>query len=136
MQPSDGVSAFPSEDNMFLWSASLSGPLSTAYTGHTYKLTISFPPDYPYSPPTLKFTTGIWHPNIDLHGNICLDILKEKWSPAYNVRTVLVSLRSLLGEPNNDSPLNVQAAGMWEDQVRFKEIAKNKWEEEMRKEGA
>jgi len=80
MQPSDGVSAFPSEDNIFHWSASLTGPSSTVYESQTYKLSITFPSDYPYSSPTIKFTTGIWHPNIDLHGNICLDILKEKWS--------------------------------------------------------
>eukprot|EP00520_Triparma_pacifica_P016300 CAMPEP_0118655934 /NCGR_PEP_ID=MMETSP0785-20121206/13212_1 /TAXON_ID=91992 /ORGANISM="Bolidomonas pacifica, Strain CCMP 1866" /LENGTH=176 /DNA_ID=CAMNT_0006548743 /DNA_START=28 /DNA_END=558 /DNA_ORIENTATION=+ len=136
MQPSDGVSAFPSEDNMFIWTASLTGPPSTPYSSQSYKLNIAFPADYPYTAPTIKFTTGIWHPNIDLHGNICLDILKEKWSAAYSIRTVLVSLRSLLGEPNNDSPLNVQAAGMWDDQKRFAEVAKSKWEEEMAKEGA
>ncbi len=55
---------------------------------------------------------------MDKHGNICLDILKEKWSALYEVRTILLSIQSLLGEPNNDSPLNTHAAALWPDQVR------------------
>ena len=58
----------------------------------------------------MRFETACFHPNVDQHGNICLDILKEKWSAAYSVRTVLLSIQSLLGEPNNDSPLNAYAA--------------------------
>ena len=58
----------------------------------------------------MHFDTPCFHPNVDQHGNICLDILKEKWSAAYSVRTVLLSIQSLLGEPNNDSPLNAYAA--------------------------
>ncbi len=58
----------------------------------------------------MRFETSCFHPNVDQHGNICLDILKEKWSAAYSVRTVLLSIQSLLGEPNNDSPLNAYAA--------------------------
>ena len=58
----------------------------------------------------MRFETQCFHPNVDQHGNICLDILKEKWSAAYSVRTVLLSIQSLLGEPNNDSPLNAYAA--------------------------
>ncbi len=58
----------------------------------------------------MKFETACFHPNVDQYGNICLDILKDKWSAAYSVRTILLSLQSLLGEPNNDSPLNAYAA--------------------------
>ena len=66
--------------------------------------------DYPFKAPLVKFETGCFHPNVDQYGNICLDILKDKWSAAYSVRTVLLSIQSLLGEPNNDSPLNAYAA--------------------------
>ena len=66
--------------------------------------------DYPFKSPSVRFETACFHPNVDQHGNICLDILKEKWSAAYSVRTVLLSIQSLLGEPNNDSPLNAYAA--------------------------
>jgi len=92
-----------------------------------YRLKITFPSDYPYSAPTIKFVTPCFHPNVDEHGNICLDILKEKWSAAYSVRTVLVSLQSLLGDPNNESPLNIQAAGLWSNQVEYKRMLVEKY---------
>ena len=76
---------------------------------------VKFPAEYPYAAPTIKFVTPIFHPNVDTHGNICLDILKEKWSAAYSVKTILLSLQSLLGEPNCDSPLNTHAAQYYID---------------------
>ena len=62
-----------------------------------YKLCLEFPSSYPYSAPTVKFVTPCYHPNVDLSGNICLDILKDKWSASYDVRTILLSIQSLLG---------------------------------------
>ena len=112
-----GISAFPEGDNLFHWVATVGGPMGTPYEGLTYKLTMRFPQDYPYTAPLIHFDTPIFHPNVDEQGGaICLDILKEKWSPVYNVQTILLSLQSLLGEPNNDSPLNPRAAAMWPDQ--------------------
>ena len=66
------------------------------YDGLKYKLSLEFPNGYPYNPPTVKFVTPCFHPNVDQHGNICLDILKEKWSALYDVRTILISIQSLL----------------------------------------
>ncbi len=66
------------------------------YEGLTYKLSLEFPNGYPYNPPTVKFVTPCFHPNVDQMGNICLDILKEKWSALYDVRTILLSIQSLL----------------------------------------
>lgn len=129
MNSEEGTTAFPNGDNLFEWIATITGSDGTPYADQTYKLSITFPSDYPYTAPTFKFVTPLFHPNIDVHGNICLDILKEKWSAAYSVRTVLVSLRSLLGEPNNDSPLNVVASGMWDDQVKFAATVKQKYAE-------
>jgi ubiquitin-conjugating enzyme E2 C len=123
-QDLSGCTAFPAEDSLFNWTATIPGPDDSCYAGLTYKLTISFPENYPMAAPILKFGANtIFHPNVDQGtGSICLDILKEKWSSAYGVRTILVSLRSLLTEPNNDSPLNVQAAGMWANQAAFKQM--------------
>jgi len=75
--------------------------------------------DYPFKAPSVRFETACFHPNVDQHGNICLDILKEKWSAAYSVRTVLLSIQSLLGEPNNDSPLNAYAAKVYFHPLTF-----------------
>ena len=66
------------------------------FEGLSYQLTLTFPSNYPCSPPTIKFVTPCFHPNVDQHGNICLDILQDKWSAVYDVRSTLVSLRSLL----------------------------------------
>lgn len=78
------------------------------YEGLTYKLKLVFPETYPYKPPLITFETPCFHPNVDEHGNICLDILKEKWSSAFSVSTILQSLRSLLaGKPA--SSLNILA---------------------------
>ncbi|OAL38930.1 hypothetical protein AYO20_01681 [Fonsecaea nubica] len=111
MSPTPGISAFPDTDgNMLHWTATLVGPRDTAYADLTFKLSFEFPNNYPYRAPTVIFKTPVYHPNIDFSGRICLDILKDKWSAVYNVQTVLLSLQSLLGEPNNSSPLNSEAA--------------------------
>lgn len=114
-----GISAFPDGENIFKWIGTINGPAETVYTGHKYKLQLEFPNSYPYSAPNVKFLTPCFHPNIDLSGAICLDILKDKWSALYDVRTILLSIQSLLGEPNNDSPLNVQAALLWVNQKEY-----------------
>lgn len=101
LSPSPGISAFPDADgNLTSWTATISGPNETPYEGLTFKLSFAFPNNYPYSPPTVLFKTPIYHPNVDFSGRICLDILKDKWSAVYNVQSVLLSLQSLLGEPN------------------------------------
>ena len=101
-----GVSAFPSSpENLLNWTATIGGPCDTPYASLTFKLSFQFPSSYPYAPPTVLFKTPIFHPNVDFSGRICLDILKDKWSAVYNVQSVLLSLQSLLGEPNKYAPL-------------------------------
>ncbi|RIA98128.1 ubiquitin-conjugating enzyme 19, E2 [Glomus cerebriforme] len=120
-----GVSAFPDTDNLFNWVGSIMGPEGTIYEGLTYKITMKFPSDYPFSAPSVQFQTHCYHPNVDENGNICLDILKDKWSAIYNVTSILVSLQSLLGEPNIDSPLNIEAAELWaKPEVYKKQVMK------------
>ncbi|KAJ9668435.1 Ubiquitin-conjugating enzyme E2 11 [Coniosporium apollinis] len=122
MSPTPGISAFPNDD-LLNWTATISGPDGTPYANLTFKLSFEFPANYPYAPPTVLFKTPIYHPNIDFSGRICLDILKDKWSAIYNVQSVLLSLQSLLGEPNNASPLNGQAAELWDkDPAEYKRL--------------
>ncbi|KAI9806421.1 MAG: Ubiquitin-conjugating enzyme E2 C [Piccolia ochrophora] len=124
MSSTPGISAFPSADgNLLNWTGTITGPEDTYYAGLTFKLSFAFPGTYPYEPPTVLFKTPIYHPNVDFSGRICLDILKDKWSAVYNVQSVLLSLQSLLGEPNNASPLNGQAAELWDkDPVEYKKL--------------
>ncbi|XP_051168703.1 ubiquitin-conjugating enzyme E2 C [Leptopilina boulardi] len=128
MSSEKGVSAFPEGENLFKWVGTITGPLDTVYAGLTYKLSLEFPQSYPYSAPTVRFATQCFHPNVDNAGNICLDILKDKWSALYDVRTILLSIQSLLGEPNNESPLNIQAAELWNDQTKYKKHLKDEYD--------
>ena len=113
------VTAFPDMDSILSWKGHIVGAEGTVYSGLKYTLSISFPDEYPCVAPTVKFVTPCFHPNVDQHGNICLDILKEAWSAVYDAGSILRSIQSLLGEPNNDSPLNTHAAGLWADQAAY-----------------
>ena len=114
MSSTPGISAFPNADgNLLNWTGTITGPDATPYEGLIFKLTFAFPTSYPFAPPTVLFKTPIYHPNVDFSGRICLDILKDKWSAVYNVQSVLLSLQSLLGEPNKyvfPPPLSAPAA--------------------------
>lgn len=127
MDPVPGVSAFPDSDHILNWKSTIQGPEDSYYVGMEYTLGMTFPEDYPHTPPTVKFITPIFHPNIDMSGNICLDILKDKWSPTYTVTTILLSIQGLLETPNNDSPLNGQAAQLWNNKEEFLVLAKRRY---------
>ncbi|KAK3009160.1 hypothetical protein RJ639_014060 [Escallonia herrerae] len=114
-----GVSAFPEGESIFTWIGTIEGGKGTMYDGLSYKLSLRFPLDYPFKPPQVKFETSCFHPNVDQYGNICLDILQDKWSSAYDCRTILLSIQSLLGEPNIESPLNSSAAALWINQEDY-----------------
>ncbi|CAH0551906.1 unnamed protein product [Brassicogethes aeneus] len=122
MSQDKSISAFPEGENLFKWIGTISGPKDTVYEALKFKLSFLFPHSYPYTAPTVKFITPCFHPNVDTNGNICLDILKDKWSALYDVRTILLSIQGLLAEPNNDSPLNSLAAEKWTDQDAFKKL--------------
>ena len=73
-----GISAFPEQDNLLSWIATIHGASGTPYEGLKFKLALRFPSNYPYAPPVVKFESPCYHPNVDMSGNICLDILKVK----------------------------------------------------------
>ena len=100
-------------DDIFSWKATLLGPTATPYEGGIFYLKIFFTPDYPFKPPKITFETPIYHPNINSVGAICLDILKDNWSPALNISKVLLSICSLLSDPNPDDPLVPDIANIY-----------------------
>ncbi|KAK3424477.1 hypothetical protein EUGRSUZ_F01226 [Eucalyptus grandis] len=89
-EPAPGISASPSEDNMRYFNVMILGPTQSPYEGGVFKLELFLPEEYPMAAPKVRFLTKIYHPNIDKLGRICLDILKDKWSPALQIRTVLL----------------------------------------------
>lgn len=122
-QPVEGFKVTCDEDNLFKWTVGIFGPPGTLYQGGYFKAAIAFPTNYPYSPPTIRFIHPIWHPNVYMNGELCISILhppvddphsgelaSERWNPTQNVRTILLSVISLLNEPNTSSPANVDAS--------------------------
>lgn len=103
------------EKNIYKWNAVIIGPEDTPYEGGTFQLLITFPLEYPFRPPKVEFKTRIFHPNINRSGQICLDILKGEWSPALTIIKVLLSVCSLLTDPNADDPLDSEAARVYKN---------------------
>ena len=103
--PPLSCSAGPEKDDIFHWSATIMGPEGSPYQGGVFYLNIVFPQNYPFKPPKVTFITKVYHPNINSSGGICLDVLKDQWSPALTVDKILLSICSLLTNPNPDDPL-------------------------------
>lgn len=87
--------------------------------GGVFKLELFLTDEYPMAPPKVRFLTKIYHPNIDKLGRICLDILKDKWSPALQIRTVLLSIQALLSAPNPDDPLANDVSEQWKSNEKL-----------------
>ena len=100
-------------DNIMKWNAVIFGPEGTDWEGGVFKLTFEFTSDYPQLPPTVKFVTIPFHPNVYQNGNICIDILQHNWSQAYDVSAILTTIIALLVDPNPNSPANNEAAEMY-----------------------
>eukprot|EP01102_Stenamoeba_stenopodia_P022475 TRINITY_DN9374_c0_g1_i1.p1 TRINITY_DN9374_c0_g1~~TRINITY_DN9374_c0_g1_i1.p1 ORF type:complete len:172 (-),score=16.28 TRINITY_DN9374_c0_g1_i1:244-759(-) len=106
LEPPCNCSAGPkSDDNIYEWVATIMGPDGSPYAAGVFFLDITFPPDYPFKPPKVVFRTKIYHCNINSNGVICLDILKDNWSPALTISKVLLSVCSLLTDCNPRDPL-------------------------------
>ncbi|ATY61980.1 ubiquitin-conjugating enzyme [Cordyceps militaris] len=136
--PPDGITAGPvSEDDILRWECLIQGPEGTPFEGGVFPAELKFPKDYPLAPPTMRFLCDLWHPNaanntsettVYSSGLVCISILhppgddpnhyehaSERWSPIQSVEKILISVMSMLAEPNDESPANVEAAKMWRD---------------------
>lgn len=123
--PPSNCSAGPDGDNMYKWKGVILGPSDSPYSGGLFHLNINFPVDYPFKPPLISFSTQIYHPNINSAGAICLDILKTQWSPALTISKVLLSVCSLLNDPNPDDPLVPEIARIYTtDRAEYNRKAK------------
>ena len=112
------------DNNFYKWSVVIFGPTETIYEGGFFRAILTFPDDYPNSPPQMKFTTKMWHPNIYQDGRVCISILhppgtdkfneqekaEERWRPSLGAEEILLSVISMLNDPNPDSPANIDAA--------------------------
>ena len=125
--PPAQCSAGPIADDLFHWQATIMGPSESPYEGGVFFLEIHFPTDYPFKPPRIAFNTKIYHPNINSNGSICLDILRTQWSPALTVSKVLLSICSLLTDPNPDDPLVPEIARLFKTNKRGYEQAAKNW---------
>lgn len=112
--PMPNLSASPLHNDLFKWEGTIFGPPKSPYEGGIFILDITLPQNYPFSPPQIKFRTKIFHCNIS-NGEICLDILKESWSPVLTITKVLLSICSLLDDPNPDDPLILSVAELYKN---------------------
>lgn len=123
--PPDGMSFGLIDDDITRWRILIEGPIDTVFEGGIFPCTLEFPKEYPNRPPMMRFeTTGFWHPNVFKDGRVCISILheavedrylaheplSERWRPILGIDHILLSVISILSDPNCDSPANVDAS--------------------------
>lgn len=134
--PIDLVSVGLADDaNLYDWEILIMGPDGTLYEGGFFKARLVFPVDFPNMPPTMTFSCDMWHPNVYKDGKVCISILHppgedamnsqesadERWRPILGVEQILISVISMLSDPNDESPANLDAAVQWRnDRQAFK----------------
>uniref|UniRef100_A0A8C5GCY8 Ubiquitin-conjugating enzyme E2 G1 n=1 Tax=Gouania willdenowi TaxID=441366 RepID=A0A8C5GCY8_GOUWI len=144
--PVEGFSAgLIDDDDIYKWEVVIIGPQDTLFEGGFFKAYLTFPYDYPLRPPKMKFITEIWHPNVAKNGDVCISILhepgedkfgyekpEERWLPIHTVETIMISVISMLADPNSDSPANVDAAGQTELRLStwLLRVSKKEWRED------
>ena len=124
--------------DLFFWKAQIKGPISTPFENGIFDITLTFNTDYPVKPPSVKFLTPMFHPNIYSDGKICISILNEgvdqynyedlseRWKPTLNVNSILISILSILSNLNFESPANIEASLLWQNDFdKYKNIIYN-----------
>ncbi|CAB4381672.1 ubiquitin-conjugating enzyme E2 [Rhizophagus irregularis] len=127
IDPPSTFSAGPIDDDLFHWQASIIGPSYTSYSGGIFHLDIRFPSDYPFRPPTVKFTTRIYHPNITDNGSIDVDFLRDLWSPAITITKVLSGICSLLSDPNPECDIMPEISQLYKTDRNRYEATVREW---------
>ena len=129
--PPEGCSAGPIDDNdMFNWQAAFPGPENSPYEGGNFTLKMQFPKDFPFKPPKVEFETKVYHPNVkSATGAICLGILKDDWSPQITVPKILMSISTLLTDPNVDHPLEEEVAKQYKENRDLYNKTAKEWTE-------
>ena len=134
-------SCSPKNENLFHWDVFIFGPTDTIYEGGIFRAEFIFSNSYPIDPPKFRFLSKITHPNIYKDGKVCISILNkgqdiygyeklnERWSPSQGISSVLLSIISMLNDPNFESPANVDASVLWQKnfnkmkQIVYHEVA-------------
>ncbi|CAE6485847.1 unnamed protein product [Rhizoctonia solani] len=122
-----GITLAPSDHSLFEWTGTLPGPEGSVYEGGEFHVEINLPPDYPFHSPRLRLKTKIYHMNINDQGGICLDILKNAWSPALSLYKVMLSLSSLLTDPNPSDPLVPTIANEYTRRRKVHDSTARRW---------
>ncbi|KAI9104387.1 hypothetical protein K1719_022959 [Acacia pycnantha] len=126
MEPPVPFTLGPVGEDLFHCQAKIMGPADSPYAGGVFLLNILFPQDYPLMPPEVSFETKVYHPNIDCNGIICLDILKEQWSPAMQTIKTLLLIHALLADPNPDDPSDPGIADIYiNDRATYEATARS-----------
>lgn len=114
-------------DNLMVWFAKIKGPPNSPYENGLFDIQLNFDSNYPVKAPSVKFLTPMYHPNIYRDGKICVDILQpHEWTPAQNIRTILISIMSLLMDPNPTSPANREAADLYnKDRTAYEQTVRD-----------
>ncbi|KAJ9610254.1 hypothetical protein H2200_005031 [Cladophialophora chaetospira] len=124
--------ALADEANLFQWKVTMEGPAGSPYAGYLFTLNLTLPPNYPFKPPTVTFTTKIYHPNISNDsppnsGTMCLGMLRDtEWKPSTKIIAVLEFARQLLKEPNPDDAVEAKIADQYRaDKAGYEKEAKD-----------
>ena len=133
-EPNYFYSIKPKENNFFIWGFILIGPPDTFYEGGMFDGIIIFPQNYPIEPPKVNFY-NLLHPNIHTNGDVCISILHqgsdrygyekdyERWNPSHGVDSIMMSILSMISDPNFESPANIDCSKLWKDDtINFKKL--------------
>ncbi|KAI5165670.1 ubiquitin-conjugating enzyme E2 A [Nematocida sp. ERTm5] len=112
-EPLENILAVPSKEDIMDWRAVIFGPEDTPFEDGVFELKLTFTESYPQHPPEISFISDMFHPNIYPNGELCLDILKNRWNSAYGIGQALLCIQSLLNDPNTNSPANSVASDLY-----------------------